>query len=218
MNRLEFDSIEVYRDGRNLLSSVYMVCERGTITALLGRNGCGKTTLLKIVFGAIASAQKSVRINGKSLGIHYLAARAIGYLPQTNLIPSYLTMRSALDLFGIQVTKITNVFPEAEELLDYRPSELSGGYVRIFEILLILHSGSPFCFLDEPFTGLTPAYIEKIKEILLTMKCQRGILITDHLHKHVMEIADRLYLLANGQTYHIADQSELISRGYVSHL
>jgi ABC-type multidrug transport system ATPase subunit len=218
MNRLEFDSIEVYRHGRNLLSSVYMSSETGTITALLGRNGCGKTTLLKIVFGATASAQKSVRINGRSLGMHYLQARAIAYLPQGDLIPYYLTIRSALRLFEIEVTKITNVFPEAEAFLDYRPSQLSGGYVRIFEILLVLHSGSPFCFLDEPFTGLTPAYIEKIKEILLTMKGERGILITDHMHKHVMEIADRLYLLANGQTYHITDHSQLVSRGYVNHL
>ena len=218
MNRLEFDSIEVYREGRNLLSSVYMICERGTVTALLGRNGCGKTTLLKIVFGATPSEQKSVRIDGRSIGSHYLASRVIAYLPQTNLIPSYLTMRRALSLFEIEVSKITDLFPEAEDLLDYRSSELSGGYLRIFEILLILHAGSPFCLLDEPFTGLTPVYIERIKEILLKRKTQQGILITDHMHKDVIEIADRLYLLANGQTYRVTDHSQLISHGYVSHL
>lgn len=218
MNRLEFDSIEVYREGRNLLGSVYMVCETGAVTALLGRNGCGKTTLLKIVFGATPWEQKSVRIDGRSMGIHYLASRAIAYLPQTNLIPSYLTMRRALSLFDIDAREITDLFPEAEDLLDHRSSELSGGYLRIFEILLILHSGAPFCLLDEPFTGLTPVYIERVKKILQKMKTQRGILITDHMHKHVMEIADRLYLLANGQTYHVTDKRQLISFGYVSHL
>ncbi len=218
MSRLEFDSIELYIGERHLLRSIYMVCETGAITALLGRNGCGKTTLLKIVFGAIPLSQKSIRINGRWIGPRYLSSRVIAYLPQADLIPSYLTMRKAFSLSNIDINRVTEFFPGAEDLLDLRPAELSGGYLRIFEILLILHSRALFCLLDEPFTGLTPKYVEKVKELLTTFKSVKGILITDHLHKHVTDIADRLYLLANGRTYHVTDHQQLISLGYVNHL
>lgn len=218
MKRLEFDSIEIYVGGRKLLSNVYMLCERGAITALLGRNGCGKTTLLKIVFGAITCSQKSVRVNGRSLGISYLPQKLIAYLPQSDLIPSYLTVRRAISLFRIPEKSITDVFPEAASFMDLKATELSGGYLRIFEILLILYSEAPFCLLDEPFTGLTPVYIERIKSILAEVKSKKGIVVTDHMHKHVADIADRLYLLANAQTYRINDREQLISLGYVNHL
>lgn len=195
-----------------------MLCEKGTITALLGRNGCGKTTLLKIVFGAIVCEQKSMRVDGRPIRPHYVRERLIAYLPQNDLIPPYLTMRHAISLFGISEQEITRAFPEANTFMGCRPRELSGGYLRIFEILLILHSPAPFCLLDEPFTGLTPVFIGRIKTLLQEMKNRKGILITDHMHQHVIDISDRLYLLANGHTYRITQQEQLISLGYLSHL
>ena len=218
MNRLEFDSIEIELGGRRLLASVYMLCERGTVTALLGRNGCGKSTLLKIVFGAMNCSQKSIRVDGRNLGMRYLQQRVIAYLPQNGLIPSYLTMRRALSLFRIPPESIIDVFPEATDFMDLHASQLSGGYLRIFEILMILFSQAPFCLIDEPFTGLTPVFIDRIKGILLEAKNKKGILVTDHMHKHIEEIADRLYLLVNGKTYHIRDREQLISLGYLNHL
>lgn len=218
MTRLEFDSIEIELGGRRLLTGVYMCCERGAITALLGRNGCGKSTLLKIVFGAMNCSQKSVRVDGRTLGLHYMQRRAIAYLPQSGLIPSYLTMRQAISLFRISPQSIFDLFPEATDFMDFTATQLSGGYLRIFEILLILLSQAPFCLLDEPFTGLTPVYIDRIKRILRETKNKKGILVTDHMHKHIEEIADRLYLLANGQTYHIRDREQLISLLYLSQL
>ena len=63
-----------------------------------------------------------------------------------------------------------------------------------------------------------PLNIERIKEILQSEKKSKGIIITDHMHRHVTEIADRLYVLANGQTYAIKDQTQLITLGYVNML
>jgi len=215
---LEFDSIEVLFDGRSILNSVYMCCERGKITGLLGRNGCGKSTLMKIVFGSMPFEQKSVRINGHSLGIHYLPKKLIGYLPQSDLIPSYLTIRKAFELFEADLEAVSKYFPETITMVDLKPRQLSGGYLRIFEVMLILESKSGFCLLDEPFTGLTPLYVEKVKQILRSYKATKGIVITDHMHRHVTEISDTLYLLAQGQTYHVHDPRQLVSLGYVSAL
>jgi ABC-type multidrug transport system ATPase subunit len=217
-NRLEFDSIEFAFGQKSLLTSVYMVCETGKLTGLLGRNGCGKSTLMKIVFGAIPSAQKSVRINGQALGLNYLAKNHISYLPQGSLIPDYLTLRGALGLFRIPEREVTELFPEVSEMMHLRPSLLSGGYRRIVEIMMILNSQAPFCLLDEPFTGLTPVYIEKIKDLISAIKSRKGIIISDHMYRHVTDLADRLYLLTNGQTYQVSDHKELVSRGYLSDL
>jgi ABC-type branched-subunit amino acid transport system ATPase component len=127
-------------------------------------------------------------------------------------------MRRAISLFRIPPESIIEVFPEATDFIDLRAGQLSGGWLRIFEILLILNSQAPFCLLDEPFTGLTPVFIERIKRILREAKYSKGILVTDHMHKHIEEIADRLYLLVNGQTYPIRDRDQLITLGYLNHL
>lgn len=116
------------------------------------------------------------------------------------------------------MAEIFEHFPEAEDLIDLHPGQLSGGYLRIFEILLILKSRAVFCLLDEPFTGLTPVYVDKIKAVVRQAKANKGIIITHHLHRHVLEMSDRLYLLANGQTYRVKDSGQLISLGYVNAL
>ncbi|MDQ2658469.1 MAG: ATP-binding cassette domain-containing protein [Bacteroidota bacterium] len=215
-DRLEFDSIEVSFNGRTLLSNIYMLCETGKVTGLLGRNGCGKTTLMKIVFGALPFEQKSVRVNGHSLGINYLRQKLIGYLPQSNLIPSYLSIRRAFSLFEVSEAELTDVFPEVVGMLDLNPAAISGGYLRIFETFLILRAGTKFCLLDEPFTGLTPLYIEKMKDVISAAKGTKGIVVSDHLHRHVSDVSDSLYLLANGQTYRVVDPEQLVSLGYIS--
>lgn len=195
-----------------------MVSETGKVTGLLGRNGCGKSTLMKIVFGALHCEQKSVRVNDASLGLHYLSRKAIAYLPQEGLIPPYLTMRKAFSLFHVDERCLIDHFPEGSRMMDLKPTELSGGYLRIFETVLILHAHAIFCFLDEPFTGLSPVYIEKIKLLIVQRKDEKGIVISDHMHKHVSEISDALYVLANGQTYRIDEPERLVSLGYLSHL
>lgn len=217
-DRLEFDSVEISFGGRTVLSSIYMICEKGKITGLLGRNGCGKTTLMQIVFGAYPYPQKSIRINGTSLGMNYLSRKVIAYLPHSDFIPGYLTLRKALCLFDVAPDLILEDFPEFEGMMDMRPSQLSGGYLRIFEVLLVLRSRADFCLLDEPFTGLTPVFIDRVKQVFTRAKDSKGLVITDHLHRHVVEISGRLYLLANGQTYHVTNVDQLVSLGYVHHV
>jgi ABC-type multidrug transport system ATPase subunit len=216
MQKLEFDSINFGFGVHDLLSNIYMSCEAGSITGLLGRNGSGKTTLMKIVFGAIPYEGKSVRINDHFLGLDYLSENRIAYLPQKKLIPSYLSIGKALSLFKIDEEEITGIFPEAKTMIRQKPDELSGGYLRIFEILLILKSRPVFCLLDEPFSGLMPLHIDRIKAIMQAEKKHKGIIITDHLYRHVSDVADKLYLLANGQTYPIKDKDQLVSLGYLN--
>lgn len=217
-HKLEFDSIQLSFGDNHLLKNIYMCSQMGTVTGLLGRNGCGKSTLMKLVFGALPAEQKSVRIDSAFLGNRYLSRRLIAYLPQDRLIPEYLTIERAFNLSGICIEDVFEDFPEGRELAHHRPSALSAGQLRIFEILLILKSKAMFCLLDEPFTGLMPMYIDRVKAIVGKAKCSKGIVISDHMYRHVAGLSDHLYLMANGQTYYIHDMNQLVSLGYLTSL
>ncbi len=218
MNTLEFDSINLSYGLHTILSSVHMKCITGNIVGLLGRNGSGKTSLLQSVFGTLSTENKSIRINQERLCSNYLSKKLIGYLPQCDLIPSFLTFSSALKLYNIDFSKLESSFPELGKILNKKTNEVSGGQRRLFEVLLILYSNHLFSLFDEPFTGVMPIHIERLIRIFAEEKSKKGIILTDHSHRYIREICNQLYVLANGQTYRITDDSQLIRYGYLNEL
>lgn len=214
--KLEFDGIEFRYTETPLLSGVYVKCETGQITGLLGRNGSGKSTLLKIVFGSIRTDVKSVRIDDRYIQSPAFLNRTVAYLPQESFIPSDLTLRHVLKLYKILPDTILAHFPELTDFLKERKTVLSGGMVRLFETLITLYAPSPFSFFDEPFSGLAPVMIERLLTCMRIEKQNKGLLVTDHLYRHVTEVADELYVLANGRTYFAKSKEDLIRRGYLA--
>lgn len=212
---LEFDGVQFSFGEHMLLSGIYVKCETGKITGLLGRNGSGKSTLLKIAFGSLSCETVSVRMDKKRIAPPAFASKQISYLPQHSFIPTNITLKKILKLYQIEESEILKPFPELEQDLILSANEVSGGRLRLFETLLILNSPTSFCFLDEPFTGLTPIFVERIKEVIQKKKTRKGILITDHLYEEVIILTDELYLLTNGKTYLTKSREDLISRGYI---
>lgn len=213
---LEFDSIELSYGERRILFGAYMKCEVGEIVGVLGRNGSGKSSLFKVVCGSVKAQHRSVRLNGVALPADFIRRRLISYLPQDNLIPNHVTIAKAIDLFGIGKSAIVRHFPELERQLTCKPEELSGGYRRVIELMLILHSPAKFCLLDEPFSGVMPVHIESICRAMAEAASTRGIILTDHLYRNVQSAAHRLYVLANGTAYPVRNENDLIARGYLS--
>ena len=212
---LEFDGIELSYGARSILSGIYMKCPVGNVIGILGRNGCGKSSLLKVVFGSLPVTIRSVRVNGQYLAGDYMKKRLIAYLPQEDLIPSNMRLKQALMLFDVDKRHILEYLPEAETFLPLRVSELSGGYRRMIEAIMILHSRATFCLLDEPFTGVMPVHVDVLKHVLTKAKKQKGIVLTDHLYRQVLSVADHLYVLSNGRTFAIKDPKDLVALGYV---
>jgi len=218
MNTLEFDSLYLEFGTKRILSSIYMKCSTGQIVGLLGRNGSGKSCLMQIVFGTMPAESKSVRFNDTRLIENQLAKKIIAYLPQSDLLPPFITFKQALKLYNIDEQKIIKHFPEIADCLKQESSEVSGGHRRLFEVLLTLYSNHPFCILDEPFSGLMPIHIEKLKELFVREKKYKGIIITDHMHRHIREVADDLYALTNGTTYRVKTEEQLVELGYLNEL
>lgn len=218
MNTLEFDSLYLEFGMQRILSGIYMKCTTGQIVGLLGRNGSGKSCLMQIVFGTMIVESKSIRYNGTALVGSYLKKKIIAYLPQSQLLPNYVTFKEALKLYDIDEEKILTSFPEIADFLKRTGAEVSGGQRRLFEILIVLNANHSFCILDEPFSGLMPIHIEKLKELFVIEKQRKGIIITDHLHRHIREIADQLYVLTNGTTYMVKSEEQLLQLGYLNEL
>jgi lipopolysaccharide export system ATP-binding protein len=213
---LEFDGIELSYGTRRILFGTYMKCCVGEIVGVLGRNGSGKSSLFKVVFGSQSADHRSVRLNGKPLSDDFLRQRLISYLPQRGLIPPHVTVEKALNLFGVARGEILEYFPDAEQQMTRRPNEMSGGYRRMIELMLVLKSPAKFCLLDEPFSGVMPVHIETLGRVLSAAAAYKGIILTDHLYRSVMSSAHRLYILSNGTTYAVRDRNDLVFRGYLT--
>ena len=215
-NVLEVDSIQKQYQGKNIISDLYLKCETTDIIGILGRNGSGKSTFLKILFGIIAADFKFIRIDGLSKSKTEDLLNEISYLPQDNFIPNLFSVEKAIRL---SITKDKwKVFYEDEMIQmirDKKIKHLSSGQLRYLEIKLILNKETKFVLLDEPYNGLSPIMIEKVNAIIIENSKSRGIIITDHNYENVIKVSNKLALMQQGKMYHLKDKSELVTRGYL---
>jgi ABC-type lipopolysaccharide export system ATPase subunit len=213
IHKLEADSIQLEFNGRKILSDIYLKCETGKITGLLGRNGQGKSCLMKIIYGSL-NCEKSVRFNNVSEYGVFKRPDILLYLPQFNIIPKRFSLKRIFKDFELDYSSFEKRFSEFVSRYKSSISSLSGGERRMIEVYIIVKSKSQFAMLDEPFTHLNPIQIEKMKELLLEEKENKGLLITDHMFRHIINICDNLYVLANGKTHLIKNQEEIETLGY----
>jgi len=213
---LEIDSIILEFGNKRVLQDVYIQSETGKITGILGRNGSGKTCLMRIIYGELEINNKSIRLNGKALREGIRNPELIRYLPQFNFIPKNRRTKSVFKDFNNNFSKFLGYFPEFKKYYHVPIGKLSGGEIRIIEIYNIIKAKSMFCMLDEPFSQVMPVHVETLKEILSQEKKNKGMLITDHLYEHVFNMSDHLYLLHMGKTYPVNNRNDLKELGYIS--
>jgi ABC-type lipopolysaccharide export system ATPase subunit len=213
IHTLEADGIQLEYNTRKILSSIYIKCETGKITGLLGRNGQGKSCLMKVLYGSLA-AEKSVRFNNISVIEPFKQPNLLLFLPQENFIPKSLSIKRVFKDFDLDFNLFQERFKEFSKRELSRINSFSGGEQRLIEVYVIVKSATQFVLLDEPFTHLNPLQIEKVKELFSEEKINKGLLITDHMYRHVMDISDSLYVLSNGQTYLTKDVSDIEKYGY----
>ena len=216
MHCLEIDSVILDFGSNRVLQSVYLKCEKGKVTALLGRNGSGKSCLMRILAGELQANDFSIRINETHLPHVVPSSKELKYLPQHSFIPDHLTVKRVCKDFDLDFNDLKNLFPCFNSSFYTKVKHLSGGEKRILEVYAILVSRSDFCTLDEPFSQVMPLHIEAIEHLIEREKKKKGILITDHLYQHVVDICDDLYVLKDGKTNHLKAVEDLSDYGYLS--
>lgn len=216
MAKLEVDSVILRYGQRTVLQDVYLECETGRIVGLLGHNGCGKSCLLKILFGELRAEQQFVRMDDRVWMSPRRDSSDIRFLPQFHCLPGRLTATQIMDDFGLDSADIVEVFPDFERLLRIPLKRLSGGERRIVEIFAVVASDTKFCLLDEPFSNLMPLHVETVKRLLIRQKETKGILLTDHQYRDILDVSDWLYLIRDGRTFRVRGREDLEKFGYIS--
>ena len=194
----------------------------GEIVALLGRNGMGKTTLIRSIMGLTPPQVRSGSISwrGESLlGLrpHAIADRKIAIVPQGRRLFASLTviehltmLKSARAKDGWTVERVFGIFPRLAERRHHRGAQLSGGERGMLAVGRALMIDPMLILMDEPSEGLAPVMVQHLEEIILGLKREGlSILLVEQNLYSALAVADRVYVLETGRVVHHANAGEL---------
>ena len=206
-----------YGDSVVLEATSLRVAE-GESLAVLGRNGVGKTTLLRTLVGLTTFHSGSIRWRGQEiqdLPVHRRAGIGIGWVPQERGMFPSLTVEEHLTAVARpgpwNVERIYQLFPSLEERRDNLGNHLSGGEQQMLAIGRALMLNPSLLLLDEPMEGLAPIIVQKLKHIIRDLAVQSGmalILVEQHA-RLALSITDRAIVLERRKIAHRSDSSEL---------
>ncbi|CAK03355.1 putative ATP-binding component of ABC transporter (plasmid) [Rhizobium johnstonii 3841] len=206
---LEVQGLNAWYGESHVLHGVDMRVAEGETITILGRNGVGKTTTLRTITGIVRARKGKISFDGSDMmqvPLHKTAHRGIGFVPEERGIFSTLTVSENLLLppvvaeGGMTLDEIYELFPNLYERRGSPGTKLSGGEQQMLAIARILRTGVRLLILDEPTEGLAPVIVQRIGEVLKTLK-ERGmtILLVEQNFRFASRIADRFYLMDHGQ-------------------
>jgi urea transport system ATP-binding protein len=210
---LQVEHLNQYYGSSHTLRGVSLTVEKGQCMALLGRNGVGKTTLLKCLMGVLPVARGTVTWNGRDITRmkpHRRAAGGIAYVPQGRDIFARLTVEENLmmgmaTLPGREAARISGevfeLFPVLKEMLGRRGGDLSGGQQQQLAIARALLQRPVLIILDEPTEGIQPSIIKDIERVirLLRERGDIGILLCEQYFDFARALADKFVVLSRGE-------------------
>ncbi|WP_396611249.1 ABC transporter ATP-binding protein [Haloferax sp. S1W] len=209
MTLLEVDDVHTYYGQSHILEGVSLTVEDGETVALIGRNGVGKTTTLRTILQLTAPRRGSVRVRGEDvtgLGTHDVARRGLGWIPEERRMFSELSVEENIrvavtdtDRVGDKLAHAFEVFPDLEQFRDKNAGALSGGQQQMVAIARGLVGDNDLLLVDEPSEGLAPLIVETVAESLRRVSSDTSLLLVEQNFPLAMDLADRFYLLDNGQ-------------------
>jgi branched-chain amino acid transport system ATP-binding protein len=192
----------------------------GEILGLMGRNGAGKTSVLKTIMGLMPVRSGSIRIGNEETGglsAHLIPLRGIAYVPQGRRLFSELTVEENLRIGLLArnsrketLDQVLDLLPVLRERLSQQSGTLSGGEQQMLAVARSLCLEPKVLLLDEPSEGLAPAIINRILDTVANLKQQGvAVLLVEQQVKSALRICDRIMLMENGSIQHEARASEL---------
>ena len=222
---LTVQNINQYYGGSHILRDVSLTAAPGKVTVLLGRNGVGKTTLLKSLMGLVPIKSGSIAFDGQPIdkSTPYERARAgIGFVPQGREIFGRLTVEENLRMGLAYKSGSTPVpphlyelFPVLKQMLHRRGGDLSGGQQQQLAIARALAPGPRLLILDEPTEGIQPSIIKDIGRVIrmLADQGQMAILLCEQYYDFAQELADEYLVMERGEVIARGPGSEMEARG-----
>lgn len=210
---LQVKGLNQYYGGSHILRDISFSVPTGKCTVLLGRNGVGKTTLLKCLMGVLPLKTGEILLDGNALmqqAPHQRAANGIAYVPQGREIFARLTVEENLQM-GMSVLPrrerrkinddVYEMFPVLKQMLHRRGGDLSGGQQQQLAIARALLSRPKVLMLDEPTEGIQPSIIKDIGQVIknLVARGDMTILLVEQYYDFAEELADHYLVMSRGQ-------------------
>jgi urea transport system ATP-binding protein len=220
---LQVEHVNQYYGSSHTLRGVSLAVEKGQCMALLGRNGVGKTTLLKCLMGVLPVARGKVTWNGRDitrLKPHQRAKAGIAYVPQGREIFARLTVEENL-IMGMATLssreaatisgEVYELFPVLKEMKHRRGGDLSGGQQQQLAIARAMLQKPGLIILDEPTEGIQPSIIKDIGRVirLLRERGDIGILLCEQYFDFAHELADKFVVMSRGEVVASGDAAEM---------
>ena len=223
---LDVSTIDQYYGGSHTLRGVSLSVRQGECLALLGRNGVGKTTLLKCVMGVLPVTRGGITFDGADitrLAPHQRAARGMAYVPQGRDIFARLTVEENI-LMGMATKpaararrikeEVFELFPVLKSMLSRRGGDLSGGQQQQLAIARALMSRPRLLLLDEPSLGLAPLVVKQIFGAIRQLNAETGltVLLVEQNANQALRLAHRGYVMVTGRITMSGSGRELLAR------
>jgi urea transport system ATP-binding protein len=213
---LTIENLNQYYGGSHILRDVTLTVREGACTVVLGRNGVGKSTLLKTIMGLVTARSGGIRLDGTDitgLSPHQRVRRGIGYVPQGREIFNRLTVEENL-LMGLAPLaggaarripeSIFEMFPVLRQMLRRRGGDLSGGQQQQLAIGRALAADPRVLILDEPTEGIQPSIIKEIGHVIRSLVSARrmAVLLVEQYYDFAESLADTYAVMSRGQVTH----------------
>jgi len=219
---IEAKDLHTFYDESHILRGVSLVLAQGEALGLMGRNGMGKTTLIRTIMGLVRASAGSVLIAGEDMtraAAFRIAQRGIAYVPEGRGIFGSLSVRENLEIaerpgvdgaHGWTIVRVLELFPRLAERLNNGGDQLSGGEQQMLAIARALLTNPRALILDEATEGLAPLIREEIwKTIRLVRESGIATLLVDKSVSEITALADRVIILVKGQTVFEGTPQEL---------
>jgi branched-chain amino acid transport system ATP-binding protein len=210
--------LHVYLGQSHVLQGVSLDVPEGGVTALLGRNGVGKTTTLRAILGLV-DRRGSVELDGvelTGLATHRIVRRSVGYVPEDRDVFTGLTVAENLRLAERDATPrydlVYELFPELEQRAEQRAGTLSGGQLQMVAIARALLNDNRVLLVDEPTKGLAPALVSEVARVLERLAELTTVLLVEQNLGVVRRIARDAIVLDQGRVVHSGDARELLDQ------
>jgi branched-chain amino acid transport system ATP-binding protein len=207
MSALQVEDIHTYYGESHILHGVSLTVGPGEAVALLGRNGAGKSTMIRSIVGFTPPREGRVLFDGNPIHrwpAHRIARRGLALVPQGRRIFAPLSVRENLLLGaradGWTLERVFEMFPRLRDRADQAGGTLSGGEQQMLAIGRALLTNGRMLLLDEPSEGLAPLIVREIGRVLTSLKGERlSILLVEQNYHLALQVADRVYVMSKGQ-------------------